>query len=112
MRNPCLIQRSSALPCWFHVPQGTEVSLQSLDIQNDSPLPADPRLWSRAHVSLWLVEMAKKHNLPDVKVERFPMNGKALCLMTVDMFISRVPVGGKLLFKDFQCRLATAIYSL
>ena len=39
---------------------------------------------------------------------RFAMNGKGLCLMTLEMFTERVPLGGKLLYKDFRIRLAEA----
>lgn len=42
--------------------------------------------------------------------DRFLMNGKALCLMSLQMFTFRVPLGGKLLFKDFQLRLSSATY--
>ena len=38
------------------------------------------------------------------------MNGKALCLMTMEMFCQRVPLGGKMLYKDFQLRLSMALY--
>ena len=37
------------------------------------------------------------------------MNGKAVCLMSVNMFTARVPLGGKMLYRDFQIRLAEAI---
>ena len=37
---------------------------------------------------------------------RFSMNGKGLCLMSLEMFSERVPLGGKLLYKDFKIRLA------
>ncbi|XP_065347140.1 ets DNA-binding protein pokkuri isoform X2 [Cloeon dipterum] len=74
-------------------------------------LPKDPRMWSREHVVMWLRHMASRHqmqiNAPHL---RFPMNGKALCLMNVDMFLQRVPVGGKTLYKDFQLRLSRAMY--
>lgn len=46
----------------------------------------------------------------DVDPERFNMNGKALCLMNMDMFINRVPTGGKLLYKDFKLRLHKALF--
>ena len=36
------------------------------------------------------------------------MNGKALCLMSLEMFAERVPLGGKLLYKDFKIRMAEA----
>ncbi|XP_047098130.1 transcription factor ETV7, partial [Schistocerca piceifrons] len=74
-------------------------------------LPKDPRSWSREHVSLWLQQMQAQHGLPHVAADRFLMNGKALCLMTVDMFLGRVPLGGKLLYKDFQLRLGRAMHS-
>ncbi|BES99404.1 SAM_PNT [Nesidiocoris tenuis] len=73
-------------------------------------VPQDPRYWSRADVATWLNHMASVHHLPAVPNDRFIMNGKALCLMTVAMFLDRVPLGGKLLYKDFQLRLAKAMY--
>ena len=54
--------------------------------------------------------MSLRHDLPDVHADRFLMNGKALCLMTIEMFCQRVPLGGKMLFKDFQLRLSMAMY--
>ena len=71
----------------------------------------DPRCWSREEVLKWLWIMQKQHNLPAISADRFHMNGKALCLMNVDMFVQRVPLGGKLLYKDFQMRLTQALYS-
>lgn len=74
-------------------------------------LPIDPREWSRVDVWTWLVYMAKSEGLepsPEL-VQKFPMNGKALCLMTLDMYLSRVPVGGKMLYRDFRFRLARAL---
>ncbi|PNF37717.1 hypothetical protein B7P43_G11454, partial [Cryptotermes secundus] len=70
----------------------------------------DPRCWSRDDVARWLRHMATIHQLPHVPTDRFLMNGKALCLMSIDMFLGRVPLGGKLLYKDFQLRLGKAMY--
>ncbi|KAK9509292.1 hypothetical protein O3M35_006641 [Rhynocoris fuscipes] len=78
--------------------------------QEEPNIPLDPRFWSRNDVATWLRHMAESHHLPDVPTDRFIMNGKALCLMTVTMFLDRVPLGGKLLYKDFQLRLARAMY--
>ncbi|XP_022255334.1 protein C-ets-1-like [Limulus polyphemus] len=75
------------------------------------PLPRDPRQWTRDHVASWLKHMSSCHRLPSVKLERFLMNGKALCLMNMEMFVQRVPLGGKLLYKDFQLRLTSVLYS-
>ncbi|KAJ8958422.1 hypothetical protein NQ318_002206 [Aromia moschata] len=74
-------------------------------------LPKDPRQWSREDVAQWLRHVTSVHNLPEVPSSRFLMNGKALCLMSPSMFLSRVPLGGKLLYKDFQLRLCAALYS-
>ncbi|KAI9582802.1 dual specificity tyrosine-phosphorylation-regulated kinase 1A [Glossina fuscipes] len=77
-------------------------------------LPMDPRDWSRADVWKWLISMAVSEGLevtPELP-QKFPMNGKALCLMSLDMYLSRVPVGGKMLYRDFRVRLARAMASL
>ncbi|XP_063924774.1 transcription factor ETV7 isoform X2 [Zophobas morio] len=75
-------------------------------------LPKDPRQWSREHVARWLHLVTQQHGLPEVPSSRFLMNGKALCLMSLEMFLSRVPLGGKLLYKDFQLRLCAALYGV
>lgn len=72
-----------------------------------SPI-SDPREWTRKDVWLWLGNIAQSEGLPLTTelAQKFPMNGKALCLMSLDMYLSRVPVGGKMLYKDFRIRLA------
>ncbi|KAH1011667.1 hypothetical protein HUJ04_000989 [Dendroctonus ponderosae] len=77
----------------------------------DDKLPKDPRQWTREDVNHWLTHMITIHSLPEVPSSRFLMNGKALCLMSPNMFLTRVPLGGKLLYKDFQLRLSAAMYS-
>ena len=73
-------------------------------------LPMDPREWTRSDVWMWLKNLAQSEGLPVTELtEKFPMNGKALCLMSLDMYLSRVPVGGKMLYKDFRIRLARAM---
>ncbi|ALC42061.1 edl [Drosophila busckii] len=74
-------------------------------------LPLDPRDWTRADVWKWLINMAVREGLevtPELP-QKFPMNGKALCLMSLDMYLCRVPVGGKMLYRDFRVRLARAM---
>ncbi|KAL7737256.1 hypothetical protein ACLKA6_005433 [Drosophila palustris] len=74
-------------------------------------LPLDPRDWTRADVWKWLISMAVSEGLevtPELP-QKFPMNGKALCLMSLDMYLCRVPVGGKMLYRDFRVRLARAM---
>ena len=53
--------------------------------------------------------MSLRHKVP-IDPARFQMNGKALCLMSLQMFAFRVPIGGKLLYKDFQLRLTSAFH--
>ena len=36
---------------------------------------------------------------------RFPMNGKALLLLTREMFLYRVPEGGGLLYEDIRYKM-------
>jgi len=72
-------------------------------------LPYDPRKWSREEVREWLMWMSLRHKVP-IDPARFQMNGKALCLMSLQMFAFRVPIGGKLLYKDFQLRLTSAFH--
>ena len=82
----------------------------SLGSVKEPKLPSDPRRWSRAEVCSWVEWTCLSHSLPSPSVDRFLMNGKAVCLMSVQMFSNRVPLGGKLLYRDFQIRLAKALY--
>lgn len=69
----------------------------------------DPRRWSREDVTRWLQWTSEMFHLGSINPERFQMNGKALCLMTMDMFLYRVPEGGNVLYQDFQRRLRNAV---
>ena len=70
---------------------------------------ADPRLWSREQVALWLKLAAEKFDLRDARPECFPMNGRGLVLLTREMFLYRVPEGGGLLFEDIQMKLGRVV---
>jgi len=68
----------------------------------------DPRQWTRSDVVTWL----RVHQSQlDVDVSaRFPMNGRALCIMTPAMFRHRVgDAQGAALFSDFRNRLLAAV---
>ena len=107
---------------WFAAPVYTEEEVEMYSLGSDTTkprprvtpelpaLPEDPRDWSRAEVCAWVAWLCAAHSLPAPDIERFLMNGKAVCLMTVGMFSTRVPLGGKLLYRDFQIRLAKALY--
>ena len=70
-------------------------------------LLSDPRRWTRDDVHGWL--RAMRVSVTDA--QRFRMNGKALCLMTLEMFAYRVTGGGegRRLHGDFQARLCRAV---
>lgn len=69
-----------------------------------SPVRGRPALEDRRRRGQQLID-----NVIEVDFDRFRMNGKALCLMTSQMFDYRVPTGGHLLYKDFQARLCRAV---
>ncbi|XP_041971227.1 ets DNA-binding protein pokkuri [Aricia agestis] len=81
-----------------------DAAWSSIDLRmlQEDDLPLDPREWGRGEVGRWV---SRRGGLP----ERFPMNGKALCLMSRDMFAARVPRTGDLLHQDFRRRLAKAL---
>ncbi|CAG9577097.1 unnamed protein product [Danaus chrysippus] len=70
-------------------------------LQEDD-LPLDPRRWSRQQAGRWV-------SVRGGRPERFPMNGKALCLMTMDMFKAREPEHGLDIYQDFRRRLGKAL---
>ena len=69
----------------------------------------DPRDWTRDDLHNWLKDMQNKYSIKDIKLDRFLMNGRALVLMKVEMFLHRVPRGGELLFREFRTRLEKAM---
>ncbi|KAI5637055.1 sterile alpha motif (SAM)/Pointed domain-containing protein [Phthorimaea operculella] len=102
-RMPSATQTHSPLPlpprdCWGEYPLPLALRLQEDD------LPIDPRVWNRQEVAKWV---SRRGGQPD----RFPMNGKALCLMTQKMFQARVPhqQSAVALHHDFKRRLAKAL---
>lgn len=73
---------------------------------------SDPRSWSRVQVSQWLQQSVTRYHLGNTAyTDRFPMNGKGLLLLSKDMFMHRVPVGGGILYEDIQLRLQKVVAS-
>lgn len=73
---------------------------------------SDPRSWSRVQVSQWLQQSVTRYHLDNTAyTDRFPMNGKGLLLLSKDMFLHRVPVGGGILYEDIQLRLQKVVAS-
>jgi len=71
--------------------------------------PPDPREWTSSDVRRWIQWASMTFKLRNLHPERFQMNGKALCLMDLSMFMYRVPECGERLYKDFQSRLHKAM---
>lgn len=71
---------------------------------------SDPRDWTRQEVKAWILNLGKSEGVCAQHIaDKFKMNGKALCLMSVEMFLSRFPNGGKMLYRDFRLRLTRAM---
>lgn len=70
----------------------------------------DPRDWTRQEVKLWILNLGRSEGVDAQHIaDKFKMNGKALCLMSPEMFLSRFPGGGKMLYRDFRLRLTRAL---
>ncbi|KRT86097.1 hypothetical protein AMK59_2209 [Oryctes borbonicus] len=106
------MQTAESVPVRYDNFQWTHPVNPYREEEEEDQLPKDPRQWTRDHVVQWLNYVTEQHGLPKISPSRFLMNGKALCLMTPGMFLTRVPLGGKLLYKDFQLRLCAALYSV
>ena len=105
-----LLIKDNELPPYL--PKGISTSYEIIFKSHHSMMIScslDPRQWTREEVCQWVEWTCSAHSLPAPATERFLMNGKAVCLMSVAMFSARVPLGGKLLYRDFQIRLADAM---
>lgn len=76
--------------------------LADLKSQLPQQLAHDPRIWSRDDVALFLQFCEREYDLPKFDIERFKMNGKALCLLTKDDLAARIPGAGDVLFNALQ----------
>lgn len=82
-------------------------------------LPLDPRNWSAQSVYHWIISLSANEGIDGRFVaEKFKMNGKALCLMTLNMYLTRTSTVdqsenrlqlGIKLYRDFQRRLTAAL---
>lgn len=87
------------------------IQFKTLNFSDIHCLLLDPRDWTRTDVWTWLTTLARSEGLEisNELADKFPMNGKALCLMSLEMYLNRVPIGGKMLYRDFRVRLARAM---
>ncbi|XP_076321307.1 protein C-ets-1-like isoform X5 [Tachypleus tridentatus] len=54
-------------------------------------IPKDPRLWSEMNVSQWLGWAIREFSLEGVNPSKFQMNGRDMCALTKDSFLSQAP---------------------
>lgn len=94
------------------------LSIRTSNIEHPvDELPLDPREWSRHHVKMWIVTLGRSEGIiyegmEEIAEQCFKMNGKALCLFSVEMFMNRFPLGGKMLYRDFRLRMSRALSSV
>ncbi|XP_031575147.1 protein c-ets-2-B-like [Actinia tenebrosa] len=72
-------------------------------------VPPDPRIWTKWEVLEWLKWASERYNVRDVTADKFLMNGKGMCMLSLEGFMFRVPRGGDALYKDFHRRLTAAV---
>ncbi|XP_059150650.1 transcription factor ETV6-like isoform X2 [Physella acuta] len=70
-----------------------------------SNLARPPVQWSKSEVKAWLKFCVEEYSLSPVCVDKFDMNGKALCLLRRKDFMERAPQAGDVLFNAFQRHL-------
>ncbi|XP_078493470.1 transforming protein p54/c-ets-1 [Ciona intestinalis] len=71
-------------------------------------LPKDPMRWTEIHVMTWVRDISVIFQF-NVDLNLFVMNGKGICLMSLEGFRYRSPVGGALLYNDLQHKLLANI---
>ncbi|XP_022249367.1 protein c-ets-1-A-like isoform X1 [Limulus polyphemus] len=54
-------------------------------------IPKDPRLWNEMNVSRWLGWAVREFSLEGVNPSKFQMNGRDMCALTKDSFLSQAP---------------------
>lgn len=70
---------------------------------------SDPRMWNKWEVMEWLKWATERYSIRDVTADKFLMNGKGLCMLSVEGFLYRVPRGGDILHSDFNKRVTAAV---
>lgn len=76
--------------------------LAELKTQLPPQLSADPRLWNREDVAMFLQFCEREFDLPKFDLDLFQMNGKALCLLTKNDLAERIPGAGDVLHNVLQ----------
>uniref|UniRef100_H2YBF1 PNT domain-containing protein n=1 Tax=Ciona savignyi TaxID=51511 RepID=H2YBF1_CIOSA len=97
------------LPPYKMTSREKEIYRKLLERQNF--LPKDPMQWSEVHVMTWVRDLSIIFRF-EVDLSLFVMNGKGVCLVSLDGFRFRSPAGGALLYTDLQQKLLANILTL
>ncbi|XP_071957156.1 transcription factor ETV6-like isoform X2 [Antedon mediterranea] len=81
------------------------VAIPSTSPYSVFPISKYPHLWTKEDVKIWLKWCVEEFSLNEIAVDRFSMNGKALCLLRKDGFNDRVPYTGDVLYEHLQTLL-------
>jgi len=84
-----------------------------LDVKTQLPgaLGPDPRTWVREDVLTFLRWCEREFDLPNLELDKFQMNGKALCLLNKSDIAERAPGAGDVIHNALQLLLRDAPYS-
>lgn len=81
----------------WRYPQTPASPLADLKTQLPAQLSADPRLWNRDDVAIFLRWSEREFDLPKFDLDSFQMNGKAICLLSKADFAERCQGAGDVL---------------
>jgi len=74
----------------------------SCNLQVNETNQGYPESWSRQQVIDWIKWCSSEYGLHDIPINKFEMNGKALCMLTEEMFKQRVPNSGDILYRALK----------
>jgi len=91
---------------------GQPPSSPLLDVKQQLPgaLGPDPRTWAREDVVTFLRWCEREFDLPGLDLDKFQMNGKALCLLNKSDIAERAPGSGDVVHNALQLLLRDAPY--
>ncbi|XP_060068283.1 transcription factor ETV6-like isoform X2 [Ylistrum balloti] len=65
-------------------------------------LAKHPQQWSKHEVGTWLRWCSEEYSIDNIPPDKIDMNGKALCLLGREDFMTRIPKNGDLLYNALQ----------
>ncbi|XP_033106124.1 transcription factor ETV6-like isoform X2 [Anneissia japonica] len=78
------------------------IAMPSASPYSQCPISKYPILWTKEDVKTWLKWSVEEFSLNEIELDRFAMNGKALCLLRKEGFNDRAPYAGDVLYEHLQ----------